>query len=1007
ALNLLLADEGAVKLQYEVTRTDADGDSVTESAAVNLIGEATSFFSFDDDGPSMVVNAIAESGIVLTTDDAETIGANFDTDSANFAAAMQAAVTPLYGSDGSGGTVVSGFELVINGGGELDSGLNSNGLDIMLSKDGDDVVGRTTAGEVFRISVDSNGTVGLKQSAEVDHIEGTPSDDLISLAESKIFLEAKATVTDGDDDVATRTLSVDLGGNIRFVDDVPNAENDSVSAVENWTGAKTYNLLLIVDRSGSISQAEMQAAVVAMNSLLDKYAEVASGGEAGVKVQVVTFAVDGTLVHGTPVSIADAKAYLDILDNSGGSGNTNYDAAVAAATPAINGWPAATADHDNVVYFISDGAPTVGNGTVGLTNTEEAAWETTLEGRGATAWAIGVGTGNAADDDLADMAYPDGNVLLASNFNDSLLDALIGTVPIPTTVSGNVLDNDSSGADGWNAPALVSASFGGDTYSFTSDTDSHTFDLGLVGSVLIKGDGSYVFTPAEDVQDDIFADLSYTVRDGDGDETNAILRLTTTDLSEVTAVSDTVTVIPGEDPVQWGGAEFVVVDDEGAGGQDRWDVSSDLFTADAGDVISLDLNLSNYIPRYTTGGNVRQDAVEIGLLDAAGNEVATISMKYWSSVWTVDNGSAGTVAFSYAGGTTTAHVTFNGVTLDGTYKISLNVNDGTGGSEKLTVRASGLVVGTGTDPVYWPSVGMAAMALPITGDLFANDALGAEGASVMAVAVGGLVFTDTDSDGLIVAAGQYGTVTVNTLTGAYEYTSNTTGSVPDIGDTDVFTYTVSQADGDSSTADLTINFAASVGETGTGASETLVLSADTGGSMSGLGGNDHLIGGDGNDSLYGGDGSDVLEGGLGNDLLVGGAGSDFLSGGEGNDTLVGGAGDDVMTGGAGQDVFRYMVGDLDGVIDGDTITDFELGSGGDILDLAALLNGATAGTLNQYLDFTVTNIAGGEATVEINVDPAGTGNHASTLATITVTGVGVGDTADTIIDTMINHNIDI
>jgi Ca2+-binding RTX toxin-like protein len=352
-------------------------------------------------------------------------------------------------------------------------------------------------------------------------------------------------------------------------------------------------------------------------------------------------------------------------------------------------------------------------------------------------------------------------------------------------------------------------------------------------------------------------------------------------------------------------------------------------------------------------------------------------------------------------------VTFNGVTLDGTYKISLNVNDGTGGSEKLTVRASGLVVGTGTDPVYWPSVGMAAMALPITGDLFANDALGAEGASVMAVAVGGLVFTDTDSDGLIVAAGQYGTVTVNTLTGAYEYTSNTTGSVPDIGDTDVFTYTVSQADGDSSTADLTINFAASVGETGTGASETLVLSADTGGSMSGLGGNDHLIGGDGNDSLYGGDGSDVLEGGLGNDLLVGGAGSDFLSGGEGNDTLVGGAGDDVMTGGAGQDVFRYMVGDLDGVIDGDTITDFELGSGGDILDLAALLNGATAGTLNQYLDFTVTNIAGGEATVEINVDPAGTGNHASTLATITVTGVGVGDTADTIIDTMINHNIDI
>ena len=991
---------GKIAVRYSIT--DSDGDTVFDQK------EMGARVAFDDDGPSMVVGAIAEGGITLTTDDAATIGEAFDTASASFSAAMQAAVTPLYGADGPGGLMVGGYSLSINGGNGADSGLNSNGLDILLSKEGGDVVGRTTAGEVFRLSVDSNGLVQLKQSAEVDHLEGTASDDLISLANNKVFLNATATVTDGDNDTASNQFSVDLGGNIRFADDVPDAKDDAVSAVENWTGAKTYNLLLIVDRSGSISQSEMQAAVAAMNSLLDKYAEVAKGGEAGVQVQVVTFAVDGTLVHGSPVSIAQAKAYLDILDNSGGSGNTNYDAAVAAATPAINDWPIATADHDNVVYFISDGAPTVGNGTVGLTNAEEAAWETTLMNRGATAWAIGVGTNDAVDDDLADVAYPDTNVLLASNFNDSLLDALIGTVPVPTTIEGNVLDNDASGADGWNSPALVSASYGADTHVFASPVDSHTFDLGLVGSVLMKGDGSYVFTPGADVQDDIFADLSYTVRDGDGDEDTATLRLTTTDLSEVTAVADTVTVIPGEDPVQWGGAEFVVVDDEGAGGQDRWDVSSDLFTADAGEVISLDLNLSNYRSPYWSGGNWRQDAVEIGLLDTAGNEVATITMRYWDGYWAKSGGSAGTVAFSYGGGTTTAHVTFNSVALDGTYKISVNVNDGTGGSEKLTVKASGLVVGTGTDPVYWPSVGMAAMALPITGNLFANDALGAEGASIMAVAVSGLgTFTDGDSDGVIVATGNYGTMTVNTLTGVYEYTPNATGSVPDIGDTDVFTYTLAQADGDSSTADLTINFAASVGETGTAASETLVLSTDAGGSMSGLGGNDHLIGGDGDDILSGDDGSDVLEGGLGNDLLSGGAGSDFLSGGAGNDTLVGGAGDDVMTGGAGQDVFRYVAGDLDGVIDGDTITDFELGAGGDTLDLAALLNGATSGTLDQYLDFTVSNIAGGAATVEINVDPAGTGNHATTLATITVTGVGVGDTADTIIDTMINHNIDI
>ncbi|PKN31193.1 MAG: hypothetical protein CVU63_25215, partial [Deltaproteobacteria bacterium HGW-Deltaproteobacteria-20] len=78
ALNLLLADEGAVKLQYEVTRTDADGDSVTESAAVNLIGEATSVFSFDDDGPTLTVTAAmseTEAGQLAVNLD-ETVGAD-------------------------------------------------------------------------------------------------------------------------------------------------------------------------------------------------------------------------------------------------------------------------------------------------------------------------------------------------------------------------------------------------------------------------------------------------------------------------------------------------------------------------------------------------------------------------------------------------------------------------------------------------------------------------------------------------------------------------------------------------------------------------------------------------------------------------------------------------------------------------------------------------------------------------------------------------------------------
>ncbi|MBA4097943.1 MAG: hypothetical protein C0484_14410, partial [Rhodospirillum sp.] len=53
----LLLEEGTVQLQYDVTRTDGDGDEVTASKSINLISEEGSYFTFDDDGPSLTVTA--------------------------------------------------------------------------------------------------------------------------------------------------------------------------------------------------------------------------------------------------------------------------------------------------------------------------------------------------------------------------------------------------------------------------------------------------------------------------------------------------------------------------------------------------------------------------------------------------------------------------------------------------------------------------------------------------------------------------------------------------------------------------------------------------------------------------------------------------------------------------------------------------------------------------------------------------------------------------------------
>ncbi len=105
-------------------------------------------------------------------------------------------------------------------------------------------------------------------------------------------------------------------------------------------------------------------------------------------------------------------------------------------------------------------------------------------------------------------------------------------------------------------------------------------------------------------------------------------------------------------------------------------------------------------------------------------------------------------------------------------------------------------------------------------------------------------------------------------------------------------------------------------------------------------GDDRMNGGSGDDRLFGQTGDDLVSGAAGNDTISGGAGSDKLHGFDGDDTLTGGAGIDVLTGGAGTD--RFVYASLDDR--GDRIIEFGTGSGGDVIDLSALLQELTAGS---------------------------------------------------------------
>ena len=98
--------------------------------------------------------------------------------------------------------------------------------------------------------------------------------------------------------------------------------------------------------------------------------------------------------------------------------------------------------------------------------------------------------------------------------------------------------------------------------------------------------------------------------------------------------------------------------------------------------------------------------------------------------------------------------------------------------------------------------------------------------------------------------------------------------------------------------------------------------------MTGGSGNDNLTGGEGGDSLGGGEGLDNLDGGGGDDTLLANAGIDTVSGGDGLDIVVGGADTDFLRGGNDTDIFSFASGD----------------------------SGVTAGSLDQILDWQVSDL---------------------------------------------------
>jgi Ca2+-binding RTX toxin-like protein len=138
--------------------------------------------------------------------------------------------------------------------------------------------------------------------------------------------------------------------------------------------------------------------------------------------------------------------------------------------------------------------------------------------------------------------------------------------------------------------------------------------------------------------------------------------------------------------------------------------------------------------------------------------------------------------------------------------------------------------------------------------------------------------------------------------------------------------------------------------------------------------------------IAGGTAANLLSGLAGDDSIGGGTDDDTLLGGDGNDTLNGQFNNDLLLGGGGKDRFVFDPA----LASADIIADLEVSHlGGDIIDLSALLVGATAGTLSGFVRVTVAN---GSTLIEVDKDGVGVGfdfEDAVTLTGIVTDGSGL------------------
>ncbi|WP_101048796.1 retention module-containing protein [Macromonas nakdongensis] len=1011
ALALNLAEDGALQLQYSVTREDADGDSITESATVDLVSRSTdeeteevsdtSYFSFDDDGPlAAVPNASLLGTVTPAKLDESKLPANGGdgvySATVSVAAAFGTTAAGSYGTDGQGATTYAVKLNLAQGETRVGSGLYlldptdkvastnndanlqdndgyGQGVEIMLFDNGDgtvsgkaDVNGDGTYElSVFTLSVSATGVVTFAYANQIDpaniwHANTASGDDAASLQTAVAGkLVVVQTITDADGDSATSAgLDIGTGGFFKIEDDGLTAFTPEKARLVDQLGtAHTY--------TGSLNFA-------------GHYGTDGLGG-------TVFF----TFTEGTAATDASGKT-LSL------NGETLY------------------------LYYGADGDKTMLiaktlTGVVGFTIDMDAATDSY------TMTEYGIISNGVQQVNVNDLSGVGGG-------NNAYKALNLGTNQTPDTNPANdVLASTVSGETVNTSSAYIGVGEGQDM----GDDDRLRLDfVNNLGTTAITASNPTGFTYTSHNLTSVFQQEVAWVK-GSGNTANLKLTAIRAD-NDNSFIGDA----SGETKVNLSPSNITVYD---AGGNVVTSGTNGLLVLDSGDsVLILGMQEGWDYKITTTGASNQFSAVEIeGMGDYLYDPPSGSDVKYEG-----DDFKLGVFSYETPGTSSPLDLSYGIVGLDGDgdsvtssiaatlYPFSL-VTEGSGSDNVINGDSTGVLsdvifgyagndtldgkaghdvlVGGEGDDILRGGLGNDTLSGGSGNDTLIGDPVGRRVvADVRSGDTGATGGASNNQFGFVFASGIGLSVTQITIDitglGTFDQAESNSkafvvGSESGVLAADIAT----MSSGDVTKLVITFQPGAFV------AGETLRFGIDTDGSNIDEGGDfgDEAVpftvtfsDGVTLSGTYGENGAASLG------SVETSGGSDMLSGGAGNDTLIGGVGNDILIGDAGQDAFVWNLGDAGSAGAKDVIKDFDVstnanaGGTGDVLDIRDLINvEENATSLAPYLSFA--NVDNKLALV-VDVDGAGLGTIKQTIVfdNVDVSGGNLQGAIDTFANSM-------